>query len=259
MTDTIPEAAEQPVLAGYNIQKTFHRNKDSVHALNGISFALKEGESLGIVGESGAGKSTLLNIMLGLETPDSGRICFRGTELNPRSKELMKRFRSEVQIVFQDPKSSLDPRMNTEAIISEPLQALHIPGNHRERVRELLSAVGLPSDSMQKYPHEFSGGQRQRIAIARALAPRPKILIADEPVSALDVSVRQQIIELFKQLKQDMALSIVLVSHDLAIVAQLCEQSIVLQHGRCVEANTTKNLFLAPAHTYTRQLLAAIP
>ncbi|MCR5290413.1 MAG: ATP-binding cassette domain-containing protein [Treponema sp.] len=247
------------ILEGCDICKTFRRGEDVVHALRGVSFCLKAGNSLGIVGESGAGKSTLLNCMLALEQPDSGSILFHEEKLNLRNKVQLKRFRSEVQVVFQDPKSSLDPRMNIEDIIAEPLDALHVRGNRRERVCQLLEAVGLPQESIKKYPHEFSGGQRQRIAIARALAPQPRVVIADEPVSALDVSVRHQILELFKSLKRTMALSLVLVSHDLAIVAQLCEQSIVLQHGLCVESGLTEQLFLAPEHEYTRELIAAIP
>jgi len=220
----------------------------SITAVDDVSLQLKRKETLGIVGESGSGKTTLVKLLLGLERPDSGQVTYTGQSL-----------RREVQVVFQDPASALDPRMRVDDTILEPLRVLHIAGDHRARLHELLDAVGLPSGSAKRYPHEFSGGQRQRIAIARALAPRPSVLIGDEPVSALDVSVRAQILNLLEDLRVDFQLTLVLVSHDLSVVRHMTDRVLVMRQGKIVEEGATRDVFKAPQHSYTRLLLASIP
>ncbi len=217
-------------------------------AVDDVSLQLEREETLGIVGESGSGKTTLVKLLLGLERPDAGRVTYTGESL-----------RREVQVVFQDPASALDPRMRVDDTILEPLRILRVPGDQRARVRELLDAVGLPQASAQRYPHEFSGGQRQRIAIARALAPRPRVLIGDEPVSALDVSVRAQILNLLEDLRVDFQLTLVLVSHDLSIVRHMTDRVLVMRQGKIVEEGPTRHVFRAPQHPYTRLLLESIP
>jgi peptide/nickel transport system ATP-binding protein len=209
---------------------------------------LSRDETLGVVGESGSGKTTLMKLLLGLERPDAGAVTYLGQSL-----------RREVQVVFQDPASALDPRMKVGAIITEPLQVLRIPGDHQARLAELLDAVGLPRAAARRYPHEFSGGQRQRIAIARALAPTPRVLIGDEPVSALDVSVRAQILNLLEDLRVGFQLTLILVSHDLSVVRHMTDRLLVMQQGRVVESGPTREIFRAPQHAYTRLLLDSIP
>ncbi len=220
----------------------------SITAVDDISFELTREETLGIVGESGSGKTTLMKLLLGLEKPDAGVVTYLGGPIH-----------REVQIVFQDPASALDPRMRVEQIVLEPLQVLRIGGDHRLRLAELLDAVGLPLAYARRYPHEFSGGQRQRIAIARALAPRPRVLIGDEPVSALDVSVRAQILNLLEDLRVNFQLTLILVSHDLSVVRHMTDRVLVLQHGRVVEEGPTRDVFRSPVHPYTRLLLESIP
>jgi peptide/nickel transport system ATP-binding protein len=220
----------------------------TITAVDDVSLELRREETLGIVGESGSGKTTLMKLLLGLERPDSGSVTYQGGQLH-----------REVQIVFQDPASALDPRMRVDQIILEPLRVLRIGGDHRARLAELMDAVGLPMAYAKRYPHEFSGGQRQRIAIARALAPRPKVLIGDEPVSALDVSVRAQILNLLEDLRLGFQLTLILVSHDLSVVRHMTDRVLVLQHGRVVEEGATRDVFRAPQHVYTRLLLQSIP
>lgn len=227
--------------------------------LSGVSLAVAPGSSLGLVGESGAGKTTLLRLLLGLAAPTSGRVVFEGESLDIRDRSALRRFRRAVQPVYQDPFSSLDPRMPIGRSIAEPLRSLKIEGDHRARVAELLEAVGLPADAAGRYPDAFSGGQRQRIAIARALAPRPRLLLADEPVSALDTSVRMHVIELLQRLAHEQGIGFLLVSHDLTIVSALCEQMAVLEAGRIVEEGPTSRVLTQPQHPYTAQLLAAVP
>ena len=217
-------------------------------AVRDVSFELRRGETLGLVGESGSGKTTLLRLMLGLEQPDAGSVAYHGASL-----------RREVQVVFQDPASALDPRMRVADIVLEPLRVMRLRGDHAARLSELLSAVGLPQSAARRYPHEFSGGQRQRIAIARALAPRPRVLLADEPVSALDVSVRAQILNLLEDLRVGYDLTLVLVSHDLSVVRHLCDRVLVMRAGEVVEAGKTATIFSSPKHSYTRTLLDSIP
>ncbi len=220
----------------------------SITAVDDVSVVLNREDPLGIVGESGSGKTTLVKLLLGLERPDSGRVTYTGQSL-----------RREVQVVFQDPASALDPRMRVDDTILEPLRILRIEGDHRARLHELLEAVGLPRASAKRYPHEFSGGQRQRIAIARALAPRPRVLIGDEPVSALDVSVRAQILNLLEDLRVGFQLTLVLVSHDLSVVRHMTDRVLVMRQGQIVEEGATRDVFKAPRHAYTRLLLESIP
>ncbi len=249
----------QPLLAADAV--SFHyRNGDPV--LHEVSVEVGPGASLGLVGESGAGKTTLLRLLLGLTEPTGGAVRFAGAPLQTRQRAAMREFRRAVQPVYQDPYSSLDPRRTVGASIAEPLRSLGIAGGtagHTARVAELLRAVGLPEDAASRYPDAFSGGQRQRIAIARALAPEPQLLLADEPVSALDTSVRMQVIELLLQLARERSIGILLVSHDLTIVSALCENTAVLEGGRIVEQGPTQHLLTRPSHPYTRALLRAVP
>ena len=237
-----------------NVSFSYDRQTPVLHD---VSLVINQGESLGILGESGSGKSTLLRLLLGLARPDSGSLMADGTALDINSRARMQAHRRFAQPVFQDPYTSLDPRMKVGRILAEPHRALNLPGNSHDAVAQALAEVGLPPDSTDRYPRAFSGGQRQRIAIARALIAKPRVLLADEPVSALDLSTRVRIIDLLKKLQQD--LTLVLVSHDIAIVAALCSQIVVLQHGRIVEAGATTDVLRNPQNDYTRTLLASLP
>ena len=225
--------------------------------LTDVSLTVRPGMSLGLVGESGSGKSTLLRLMLGLHRPAAGSISFDGTPLDTRSGPFMRGFRRQVQAVFQDPYSSLDPRQTVRAIVTEPLRSLRIPGDHGQMAAAALTSVGLDPAMLTRLPHEFSGGQRQRIAIARAIVAGPKLLLADEAVSALDLSTRIRIVELFRRLAATMTL--VFVSHDLGVVAALCDEIAILEKGRIVEAGPTRNILDDPRHPYTRTLLSSVP
>ena len=225
--------------------------------LTDVSLTVRPGMSLGLVGESGSGKSTLLRLMLGLHRPASGSLTFDGAPLDTRSGAFMRNFRRQVQAVFQDPYSSLDPRQTVRAIVTEPLRSLRIPGDHNQMAAAALTSVGLDPGMLTRYPHEFSGGQRQRIAIARAIVAGPKLLLADEAVSALDLSTRIRIVELFKQLAASMTL--VFVSHDIGVVAALCDEIAILEKGRIVEAGPTRKILDDPQHPYTRTLLSSVP
>ncbi|SDE38789.1 peptide/nickel transport system ATP-binding protein [Paracoccus isoporae] len=225
--------------------------------LHSVSLALEEGENLGILGESGSGKSTLLRLMLGLAAPDDGVIEADGSVLDITSRRRMQAHRRFAQPVFQDPYSSLDPRMRIGKALAEPHAALGLDGDVGQEIARVLQAVGLPQDSTARRPRAFSGGQRQRIAVARALIARPRVLLADEPVSALDLSTRVRVIDLLSDLSQEVTL--VLVSHDVAIVAALCPRLVVLQHGRAVEAGATADILSDPQHDYTRMLLSSLP
>ncbi|WP_134680385.1 ABC transporter ATP-binding protein [Paracoccus ravus] len=224
--------------------------------LHGVSLDLQQGESLGILGESGSGKSTILRLMLGLTRPGSGVVTADGSPLDTRSRARMQAHRRFAQPVFQDPYTSLDPRMKVRRILIEPHAALDLPGDAGAEAARVLEAVSLPADSLERYPRAFSGGQRQRIAIARALIARPRVLLADEPVSALDLATKVRVIELLTELSREITL--VLVSHDIAIVAALCPRMIVLQQGRIVEAGKTAEILRAPQHPYTQRLLASL-
>ncbi len=233
-----------------------------ITAVDGVSFELAAGETLAIVGESGCGKTTLARLLLRLVEPDSGAIRFCGRDLVVARGAELRALRREMQLVFQDPFASLDPRMRVAAIVGEPL-AIHEPqlgpGERRERVRQTLGTVGLEADAMRRYPHEFSGGQRQRIGIARALVLRPKLVVADEPVSALDVSVGAQILELLQNLQREFSLTYLLISHSLPVVAQLAARVAVMHAGKFVEIGPAEQVLSRPAHPYTQALLAAVP
>ena len=229
-----------------------------VEALRGVSFAMQSGASLGLVGESGSGKSTLARLVMALERPTAGRVTLLGQDLNGLPKRALRAARRDFQMVFQDPYGSLDPRQRVGRIVAEPLAAM--PGaDARARVAESLDAVGLRASDADKYPHEFSGGQRQRIAIARALITRPRLIVADEPVSALDVSVQAQVLNLLQDLKEAFGVTYLFISHDIAVVDHVCDEVAVLYAGRIVERGTPEVLFRAAAHPYTRLLMAAVP
>jgi peptide/nickel transport system ATP-binding protein len=234
-----------------------------VRALNGVSFEVQAGRSLGIVGESGSGKSTIARLVMALDRPTSGRVLLNGRDLNALPARELRAARRDFQMVFQDPYGSLDPRRTVVRIVTEPLEARAEAGanraSRREQAAEVLAAVGLRTSDLHKYPHEFSGGQRQRIAIARALITRPSLIVADEPVSALDVSVQAQVLNLMQDLQQQFGISYLLISHDLAVVNHLCDEVCVLHRGLIVERGTPQQLFAHAEHPYTQKLLAAVP
>ncbi|SIQ96412.1 peptide/nickel transport system ATP-binding protein [Rhizobium sp. RU35A] len=225
--------------------------------LDSLNLTIEKGRNLGIVGESGSGKTTLLRLLLGLAQPSAGRILLDGQILDTRNRAFMRGFRKRVQAVFQDPYSSLDPRQSVFNIVAEPLRALKVQTDIESAVSEALAAVGLPADAARRYPHEFSGGQRQRIAIARAIVARPDLVLADEIVSALDLSTRILIVDLLKTLSTSATFAVV--SHDIALVALLCPDIIILEKGRIVESGPTERVLKDPAHPYTRRLLASTP
>ena len=242
------------------------RRAGEVRAVDDVSLDIQEGETLGLVGESGSGKSTLGRLILRLIEPTSGAIVFDGVDLLQANGSEVRRLRRDMQIIFQDPFGSLDPRYRVEDVIAEPL-ILHPKIMHespsrdarRQRVRELLRAVGMDESAMARYPHEFSGGQRQRIGIARALALRPKFIVADEPVSALDVSVGAQIVNLLQQLQRDFGLTYLFISHSMPVVRYLSTRIAVMYRGQIVEIGSTEQITAQPQHAYTRKLLAATP
>lgn len=262
-TASAPES--DPLIEVAGVSKVFRsrgllRRRAEVQALGGIDFSVAAGSRLGIVGESGSGKSTLLNILSGLDRPTSGHVRVGDIRVESVSTSALRRLRENLQIVFQDPFASLDPRMRVSDIVAEPLVAAGVPGEERTgRVEEMLRAVDLDPASMRRYPHQFSGGQRQRISIARALVTRPRILVADEPVSALDVSVRAQVLNLLTDLVDDYALTLLFVSHDLGVVRRLCSEVIVMKDGGIVEAGATEDIYADPREDYTRRLIAATP
>jgi peptide/nickel transport system ATP-binding protein len=230
-------------------------------AAEDVSLAITPGQNLGLVGESGSGKTTLLRLLLGLARPTRGRVLFDGEPLDLSDRSRLREFRRSVQTVFQDPYSSLDPRQRVGRIVGEPVRSLRIASGREAdaMVAEALQSVGLSASAASHYPHEFSGGQRQRIAIARAIVSRPRVLLADEPVSALDVITRSQVIALLAELGASRDLTVLLVSHDLGVVGSLCQRTVVLQAGRVVEQGPTAGVFGSPIEDYTRRLLAAVP
>ena len=253
--------ADPPLLEIRNATKTYKQHRVSVQAVVDVSLTLNAGETLGIVGESGCGKSTLARMIVRLDRPSAGVIDLHGDDVwRMRGKDL-KKFRRDVQIVFQDPYSSLNPRMTAGDIIAEAI-TLHPEleiTDRVDRVHELLTVVGLTPAHAARYPHQFSGGQRQRIGIARALAVNPSLLVLDEPVSALDVSVQAQIINLLEDLRAQLGISYVMISHDLSVVGHTCERVAVMYLGRIVETGPTDEIFTSPRHPYTKALLSAVP
>ena len=267
-TATTPHAATTPLLQVRDLVReyTLPREKlfsppGKVHALNGVSFTVDTGRSLGIVGESGSGKSTLARLVMALDEPTSGSVELLGRNLHQLPAAALREARRDFQMVFQDPYGSLDPRQTVERIVTEPLQAQGQTSRaeQREQAAQVLSQVGLRPTDLGKYPHEFSGGQRQRIAIARALITRPRLIVADEPVSALDVSVQAQVLNLMQDLQQQFGITYMLISHDLAVVNHLCDEVVVLYQGRIVERGAPAELFRNAQHPYTKSLVGAVP
>lgn len=232
-----------------------------VYAVDGVSFGIRKGETLGLVGESGCGKSTIGRCLLRLYEPTAGQIIFQGTDISLLHAREMIQFRTRMQMIFQDPYSSLNPRLRVREIIGEALRVhgLSQEKDWQDRVRELLAEVGLQPDHMARYPHEFSGGQRQRIGVARALAMNPDLIVADEPVSALDVSIQAQVINLLDSLKEKHGLSYLVIAHDLAVVEHISDRIAVMYLGKLVETATDRDLYLNPKHPYTEALLSAVP
>lgn len=224
----------------------------------GVNFAVQRGESVAVVGESGSGKTTLLKLLLGLSLPSEGVVRFDGTVVNARSDRLLW-LRRRTGIVFQDPYSSFNPRRTVGQTVAEPLVATGAPGDHREQVAAILDRMELPARASDRYPHEFSGGQRQRIALARALVHGPELLVADEPVSALDVLVRGRLLDLLARLREEMGLTLITVTHDLAVVPRIAERVSVMRSGQIVEEGTVSEIFDRPREDYTRELIAALP
>jgi oligopeptide/dipeptide ABC transporter ATP-binding protein len=236
------------------------RSKDVVHAVENISLEITEGETLGIVGESGCGKSTLGRMIVRLEDPTAGSIIFEGKDLAKESNRSLRSIRKRLQMIFQDPYASLNPRRQIGKIVEEPLR-IHGMGKAERRTLalELLKKVGLDENSYEKYPHEFSGGQRQRVVIARALALNPKLVVADEPVSALDVSIQAQVLNLFKDIQKEMGLTYVFIAHDLGVVRHVSDRIAVMYLGKIVELANAEDLYTHPSHPYTQALLSANP
>jgi oligopeptide transport system ATP-binding protein len=240
----------------------FRRTIGHVKAVDGVSFDLKRGETLGIVGESGCGKSTLGRLLMGLETATSGSIKLRGEEITKLNATGMRKMRRNIQMVLQDPYSSLDPRMTVGDIVGEPFE-IHgdvVPKKQRRKaVQDLLDVVGLNPDHITRYPHQFSGGQRQRIGIARALTLKPEVIVCDEPVSALDVSVQAQVVNLFERLQEEFNLSYVFIAHDLSVVRHIADRVGVMYLGKVVEIGNENEIYEQPTHPYTQALLSAVP
>ena len=260
--------SEMPLLAVHDLVKHFplgggllSRARAWVRAVNGVSFTVERGESFGLVGESGCGKTTLGQMIVRLIDPTGGRIEFEGKDYKGMNRAEIHAVRHRMQIIFQDPYSSLDPRMKVVSIVTEPLRSSQRMSKtkRREAAAELLERVGLRPADLEKYPHEFSGGQRQRIGIARALCVRPELIVADEPVSALDVSIQAQVINLMQDLKDDFDLSYVFISHDLSVVEHICDRIAVMYLGRIFELAPSESFTVTPLHPYTRALLMAVP
>jgi ABC-type oligopeptide transport system ATPase subunit len=261
----------EPLVAVRDLVKEFappgaarlrRRGGAAVRAVDGVSFDVTAGEAFGIVGETGSGKTTTARLVSRLLDPTAGSVRFDGREVATLRGSGLKALRRDVQMVFQDPYSSLNPRKTVGSIVAEPfaVHGLHTGrGERRRAVQELMERVGLNPEHYNRFPHEFSGGQRQRVGVARALALGPRLILADEPVSALDVSIQAQILNLLRDLRRDLGLTLVLISHDLSVVRYMCERVAVMRHGRIVESGTVDQLFTAPSHPYTAALLAAIP
>jgi oligopeptide transport system ATP-binding protein len=240
----------------------FKRQVGAVQAVDGVTFDLARGETLGVVGESGCGKSTLARLLIALERPTAGQVLFEGQDIFSLKGKALREMRRNIQIVLQDPYTSLNPRMTVGDIVGEPFEihsTVAPKGNRRQKVQELLDVVGLNPEHINRYPHQFSGGQRQRIGIARGLALRPKIIICDEPVSALDVSVQAQVINLLEKLQDDFGLSYVFIAHDLSVVRHIADRVAVMYLGKIVEVGDEDQIYSHPTHPYTQALLSAVP
>ncbi|MQA93673.1 MAG: dipeptide ABC transporter ATP-binding protein [Streptosporangiales bacterium] len=262
--------AGEPILQVQDLVKHFpltlgvlyKRQIGSIQAVDGVSFDLHQGETLGVVGESGCGKSTLAKLIMALERPTSGNVLFKGEDIAKLRGKALKAMRRNIQIILQDPYTSLNPRMTVGDIVGEPYE-IHPEvaprGDRRRRVQELLEVVGLSPDHINRYPHQFSGGQRQRIGIARGLALRPDIIVCDEPVSALDVSIQAQVINLLESLQNEFNLSYVVIAHDLSVVRHIADRVAVMYLGKIVELGTDREIYDSPTHPYTQALLSAVP
>ena len=253
---------ETPVLEVRNLKKYFKTPAGQLHAVDDVSFTIEKGHTLGVVGESGCGKTTLGRTILRLLEPTSGQILFHGEDITKLNKEKMKRIRKEMQLIFQDPYASLNPRMSVSEIIKEPMivnKMYTSKGELEQRVKELMEVVGLAPRLVNTYPHEMDGGRRQRVGIARALATNPQFIVCDEPVSALDVSIQAQILNLMMDLQEEKQLSYLFITHDLSVVKHISTEIAVMYLGQCVEKAPTKELFENPRHPYTKALLSAIP
>jgi len=246
-----------PVFGG-----VLRRKVGEIKAVDGVSFDVEAGKTVGLVGESGSGKTTVGRTIVKLTPATSGRVLYEGRDVLPMTEGEFRPMRKDMQMIFQDPFGSLNPRMTILAILAEPLE-IHFPQmtkeERRERVAELLRLVGLPADALGRYPHEFSGGQRQRIGIARALAVKPKFIVCDEPVSALDVSVQAQIVNLLQELQEQLGIAYLFIAHDLAVVKHVSDHVIVMHHGKIVESAPAEAIYGDPKHDYTKKLLSAVP
>ena len=258
-----------PLLSVRNLSTWFpvyggvlRRKTGEIKAVDGVSFDIEPGKTVGLVGESGSGKTTVGRTLLKLIPATSGQVLYEGRDILPLGEAEFRPMRKDLQMIFQDPFGSLNPRMTVGAILAEPLE-IHFPAmskaERRERVAELLGLVGLPADAMGRYPHEFSGGQRQRIGIARALAVKPKFIVCDEPVSALDVSVQAQIVNLLQDLQEQLGVAYLFIAHDLAVVEHVSDHVIVMHRGKIVESAPAGEIYENPQHEYTRKLLSAVP
>lgn len=260
-TSSVHGAGERPLLEVRHLKKYFNTKQGSLKAVNDISFDVKRGETLGIVGESGCGKSTAGRAMLRLVEPTDGEVIFEDEDITAFKKDRVRAFRRDAQLIFQDPFASLDPRLSVSEIIGEPFEifSLHSRAERFERVQDLMSLVGLSTKLSNSFPHELDGGRRQRVGVARALALEPKFIVCDEPVSALDVSIQAQILNLIQDLQDRLNLTYVFISHDLSVVRHVSDRVAVMYLGKIVEITSYRNIFTRPRHPYTQALLSAIP